>query len=258
MPGIEDTWRASSRNQRSKALQGHVWAQLRFFKTAHTPIAESRVASVVVTDVTTFDYHVWIAGRDLLAPASDRESEGSVAPGSHNHIGHVMPHPAPCSPEARMSVPDHMRWKTPTPSAGDMTARLAAVAVDGGAEAHADERAVAPVEVDEHALQRRAGPVLVEDEVAHRVDDQLALVLLDALRPVGMVAQHHVGARVNRGAGDVCWIGRGILGVLDAPVEVGNDQVGLLARGGEIAGQRDQVYRREAPACRGWRMAPAA
>ena len=56
-------------------------------------------------------------------------------------------------------------------------------------------------QLERDPLHRRLGPGLVEDEVAERVPDRLALVDLHRARPVGVVADDHVGAGVDRRPG---------------------------------------------------------
>ena len=79
---------------------------------------------------------------------------------------------------------------------------------------------------------------MVEHQVAQAVDDEVAPVELGALEDVGMVADHHVGAGVDRGMcfGDL--VGDRRVGVLDPPVKADDDVVdpalepadGLLTR----------------------------
>ena len=81
-----------------------------------------------------------------------------------------------------------------------------------------DELGAVERQLERHALHRRLRPGLVEDEVAERVPDRLALVDLERARPVGVVADDHVGAGVDRGPGErLLAVERGRV-VLGAPV----------------------------------------
>src|SRR5438874_540600 len=94
-------------------------------------------------------------------------------------------------------------------------------------------RAVKGVAAD-HPLARFLRPHLVEDEVAVRVGNEVAVVDLDRLHPVRMVADDEVRPIVNREVADLFRVVGGDAGsgnreqfVLLAPVEADDDNVGL-------------------------------
>ena len=73
--------------------------------------------------------------------------------------------------------------------------------------------------------------VLVEDEVAQTVGNELALIELKSLNNVRMVPDHQIGSGVNRGAR--CFFeefGTNV-GELVAAVKLNNDDVGACAPG---------------------------
>ena len=100
-----------------------------------------------------------------------------------------------------------------------------------------------------HALARFLGPHLVEDKISVRVGDQLAVIDLDPLVPVRMIADHYVGAPIDRcmsyrhrvvrcGHAGICeWLAL----VLLAPVELHDHDVGELPRAGDSSFERHLV-----------------
>src|SRR5438445_340111 len=108
-------------------------------------------------------------------------------------------------------------------------------AVDKGVTAH---DAIARI-----LLARVGGPHLVEDEVAVGVGDELALVDLDPLDGVWVIADDKVRTRVDSQATDLFWIVGGdavicalrIEHVLLAPVELHHGHVGATAGVSDLA-----------------------
>ena len=90
----------------------------------------------------------------------------------------------------------------------------------GGVGRHQTRRhAVRPERrVDQHGLPRLDGHV-VEDEVAEAVRDQPALVGLEPLQHVRVVADHEVGAGVDGGVRLTGLLADGVVLVLVAPVD---------------------------------------
>src|SRR6266702_1426795 len=89
---------------------------------------------------------------------------------------------------------------------------------------------------DRLPLARFLRPHLVEDEVAVRVSDEVAVVDLDRLHPVRVVADDEVGTVVDREVADLSRVVGGDAGsgnreqfVLLAPVKAHHDDVGLRA-----------------------------
>jgi len=80
-----------------------------------------------------------------------------------------------------------------------------------------------------------AGDVVgvLEQEVAEGVGDGAAAVAFDALEDVGVVADDEVGAVVEEGLGGAALVGRGVVGVLLAPVDEHDDEVVAGAGGGD-------------------------
>ena len=81
--------------------------------------------------------------------------------------------------------------------------------------------------VDQHGLAGGQA-VVIEDEVAEAVDDEVPLVELDPLQDVRMVADHQVGPGVDGGVGLGDLVGDRRVGVLDAPVKADDDVVDTL------------------------------
>ena len=106
-------------------------------------------------------------------------------------------------------------------------------------EARLEQRVAVP-----HRAQERRGEggqeVLIEDEVAQAVDDEVAAVPLGALQHVGVVTDHDAGAGVDGGLGDAAHVvGRRALELV-AGVQLHHHQVGA---GGEILDLGDRPRR---------------
>ena len=87
-------------------------------------------------------------------------------------------------------------------------------------------------QLESDALHRRLRPCLVEDEVAERVPDRLALVDLHRGGPVGMVADDHVGPRIDDHPGQILLRGERGRVVLGAPMGEDDDDIGACGPGG--------------------------
>ena len=119
-----------------------------------------------------------------------------------------------------------------------------------------DELGAVERQLERHALHRRLGPGLVEDEVAERVPDRPALVDLERARPVGVVADDHVGAGVDRGSGQRLLTFERRRVVLGAPVREHDHDLGAgVAR---LLDVRDDVLLGERRAARRVRPGPVA
>ena len=81
----------------------------------------------------------------------------------------------------------------------------------------------------DHAGAGVDGALLVEDEVADAVVDAVAVIVLDGLQGVGVVADKHVGAGINELAGFLPLLGNGFQGVFSAPVKA-HDDIGFGLR----------------------------
>ncbi len=80
-------------------------------------------------------------------------------------------------------------------------------------------------QAQDHRLAGLAGAV-VEDEVAQAVGDETSVVELQTLEHVGVVAQDHVGARVDHLVGQSPLVGVRVGVVLHAPVEADHHPAG--------------------------------
>ena len=67
------------------------------------------------------------------------------------------------------------------------------------------------------------GILLVEDEVADAVVDSVAVVILDGLQGMGVVADEHIGTGINQLAGLLALLGNGFQGVFSSPVKADDD-----------------------------------
>ena len=75
----------------------------------------------------------------------------------------------------------------------------------------------------DHAGPGVDGALLVEDEVADAVVDAVAVVILDGLQGVGVMADEHVGSGINQLAGLLALLGNGLQGMFAAPMEADDD-----------------------------------
>src|SRR5688572_19204981 len=144
----------------------------------------------------------------------------------------------PRRPATRAAGPS--RPRTPGPSRSCRRplveeVRLGLVQDDVRPHPRLHQLAATECQLERHPLHRRLRPRLVEHEVAERVPDRLALVDLDRAGPVGVVADDHVGPRVDARARQPLLPreGRGV--VLGAPVREDDDEVGAVrARGADV------------------------
>ena len=67
------------------------------------------------------------------------------------------------------------------------------------------------------------GILLVEDEVADAVVDSVAVVILDGLQGMGVVADEHIGTGINQLAGLLALLGNWFQGVFSSPVKADDD-----------------------------------
>ena len=81
---------------------------------------------------------------------------------------------------------------------------------------------------------------MVEDEVADAVVDAVAVVVLDGLKCVGMVANEHIGTGVNELASFLALLGYGFRGMFAAPMEA-DDDIGFGLR---LAQTEDSLAKR--------------
>ena len=75
----------------------------------------------------------------------------------------------------------------------------------------------------DHAGAGVDGTLLVEDEVADAVVDAVAVVVLDGLEGMGVMADEDVGSGINQLAGLFALLGYGFQGVFPAPVKTHDD-----------------------------------
>ncbi len=75
----------------------------------------------------------------------------------------------------------------------------------------------------DHAGAGVDGALLVEDEVADAVVDAVAVVILDGLQGVGVMADEDVGSGINQLAGLLALLGNGFQSVLSSPVKTDDD-----------------------------------
>ena len=75
----------------------------------------------------------------------------------------------------------------------------------------------------DHAGAGIDGTLLVEDEVADAVVDAVAVVVLDGLQGMGVMADEHVGSGINQLAGLLALLGNGFQGVFSSPVKAHDD-----------------------------------
>ena len=92
----------------------------------------------------------------------------------------------------------------------------------------------------DHAGAGVNGFLLVEDEVADAVVDAVAVVVLDALQGMGMMADKNVGSGINQLAGFLALLGNGFQGVFSSPVKA-DDDVGIRLR---LAQTEDSLAKR--------------
>ena len=81
----------------------------------------------------------------------------------------------------------------------------------------------------DHAGAGVDGILLVEDEVADAVVDSVAVVILDGLQGMGVMADEHIGTGINQLAGFLALLGNGFQGVFAAPMEA-DDDIGIGLR----------------------------
>ena len=81
---------------------------------------------------------------------------------------------------------------------------------------------------------------MVEDEVADAVVDAVAVVVLDGLEGMGVMADEDVGTGINQLAGFLALLGNGFQGVLSSPVKA-HDDVGIRLR---LAQAEDSLAKR--------------
>ena len=81
----------------------------------------------------------------------------------------------------------------------------------------------------DHAGAGVDGTLLVEDEITDAVVDAVAVVILDGLQGVGVVADEHVGTGINQLTGFLALLGNGFQSVLSSPVKT-DDDVGIRLR----------------------------
>lgn len=65
--------------------------------------------------------------------------------------------------------------------------------------------------------------LLVEDEITDAVIDAVAVVILDGLQGVGVMADEHVGTGINQLTGFHALLGNGFQGVFSSPVKADDD-----------------------------------
>ena len=78
----------------------------------------------------------------------------------------------------------------------------------------------------DHAGAGVDGALLVEDEVADAVVDAVAVVVLDGLEGMGVMADEDVGTGINQLAGFLALLWNGFQGVFSSPMKA-HDDVGI-------------------------------
>src|ERR1700693_6260134 len=92
---------------------------------------------------------------------------------------------------------------------------------------------------------RLRGLVLLEDKIAQRIKNPPVVVVLDALRHVGVMPEHGSRARVNRGMGKLQRLRRDTRGVLSAVVQGDNYSVGARQRRTNVASHVFRIATRD-------------
>src|ERR1700737_3732633 len=91
------------------------------------------------------------------------------------------------------------------PFAGGLVqpARLGVTVDHDGLEVDADQACAVEGVAADHPFARFLRPHLIEDEIAMRVGDQVILIDLTRMDPVGGVANHQVGSVIDRQVADL-------------------------------------------------------